>query len=77
MPEHLSNREAAVAAEERLRKNFLKTMELIDACFTLKAAYLKQRYPQESDREIARRIYRGILKRKQAQWTFRDKSLKP
>lgn len=54
--------------QERHEKNFFKIMALIDACFTLKEAYLKQLYPHETQKEIAGRIYRGIIKRKESQW---------
>ena len=53
-------------------RNLARTFELIDLCFKLKEAYLKQQYPQASPEEIAQMIYQGILSRKEKQWTLRE-----
>ncbi|MEI6128134.1 MAG: hypothetical protein WCQ99_16415, partial [Pseudomonadota bacterium] len=68
---------AADLAQDSLKNNLRKTLEIIDACFDLKEAYLKQLYPNETQKEIAGRIYQGILKRKEAQWKSQKDSLKP
>jgi len=59
--------------EERCRRNLDKTLGLIDACFTLKEAWLKQQHPGLSESEIRRRIYRGIVARKERQWTSQQR----
>jgi hypothetical protein len=56
-------------------RNLVKTLELIDLCFTLKEAFLKQQYPQESPEKIRELIYQGILSRKKNQWTLPETSL--
>ncbi len=53
---------------EKLQKNFAKSIELIDACFKLKVAYLQQKYPDASQKEIKNMIYKEILARKERQW---------
>jgi hypothetical protein len=58
-------------------KNLAKTLELIDLCFQLKEAYLRQRYPSASPLEIRQVICSGILARKERQWTSPDPSSKP
>ena len=42
-------------------KNLVKTLELIDLCFTLKEAFLKQQYSQASPEKIRELIYQGII----------------
>ncbi len=59
------------------KKNLAKTLELIDLCFQLKEAYLRQRHPSASPLEIRQVIYSGILARKERQWTSPDPSSKP
>ncbi|NJC88775.1 MAG: hypothetical protein FIB02_09680 [Desulfuromonas sp.] len=52
-----------------INHNLDKTAELINTVFTLKLAWLKARHPEWSEAELHRAIYRGILKRKEQQWT--------
>jgi hypothetical protein len=61
----------------KYEKNLAKMLELIDVCFQLKEAYHRQQHPQASPREIREMICRGILARKEQQWTSPDPSLKP
>jgi hypothetical protein len=56
-------------------KNLVMTLELIDLCFKLKEAFLKQQYPQASAEKIRELIYQGILSRKEKQWTLPETSL--
>jgi hypothetical protein len=55
--------------------NLARTLELIDLCFKLKEAYLKQQNPQAPPEKIRELIYQGILSRKQKQWTSPETSL--
>ena len=52
----------------RYEQNLRKSLEIIDVCFNLKEAYLKQRHPRASQRTITQMIYRDILHRKERQW---------
>jgi len=56
-------------------RNLVKTLELIDLCFTLKEAFLKQQHPQATPEKIRELIYQGILTRKKKQWTLQETSL--
>ena len=58
------------------KNNLAKTLEVIELCFTLKEAYLRQQHPLASPREIRQMICQGILKRKERQWTSPDPFLK-
>ena len=60
-----------------LNRNLARTLELIDLCFNLKEAYLRQQHPQAPPKEIRELIYRGILSRKEKQWTSPEISLTP
>jgi len=48
--------------------NLARTIELIDLCFRLKEAYLRQQHPEASSEKIRDLITRGILARKEQQW---------
>ena len=61
----------------QLLSNLSKTLEIIDTCFNLKEAYLKQKYPHSSQDEIADMVYQGILSRKNNQWKLQKTSLRP
>ena len=61
---------------KRFQKNLSKSLELIDACFNLKEAYLKQKYPEASQQEIIDMVYKGILLRKEKQWKSQKALLK-
>lgn len=61
---------------KRLQKNLDKSLELIDICFNLKEAYLKQKYPEASHQEIIDMVYKGILLRKEKQWKSQKALLK-
>jgi len=60
----------------RYQKNFAKTLELIDTCFTLKEAYFRRRYPTRSSQEITELLYQDILERKERQWKSQKDLLK-
>ena len=62
---------------DKYQKNLAKSLELIDVCFNLKEAYLKQKYPATSQQEINAMIYQGILSRKKRQWKSPGASSKP
>ena len=47
-----------------------KTCDIIDTCFTLKAAYLKAKNPSYSDKEVRKIIFEEILERKDTQWKY-------
>ena len=64
-------------AVDRYIKNFAKTLELIQATFTLKEAYLQAKHPDLTKKEIAAIMYQNILKRKERQWKSQKGSLKP
>jgi hypothetical protein len=49
-------------------RNLAKTIELIDFCFKLKEAYLRQQHPDEPPEKIRNLIDQGILTRKERQW---------
>ncbi len=49
-------------------ENLLKTLELTDLSFTLKKAYLKSRFTDESEEKIIKRIFEALVKRKEKQW---------
>ncbi len=68
---------AFMATQDKLRKNLNKMMQIIDTCFDLKEACLRQRYPNASQSEISGMIYQGILNRKDAQWKSQKNFLKP
>jgi len=55
-------------------RNLVRTLELIDLCFKLKEAYMKQRHPQASPEKIREQIYQEILSRKEKQWTSPETS---
>ena len=57
-----------------MEKNFVKTFELIDMCFKLKEAYVKQQYSHALPEKIRELIYGGILARKEKQWTSPETS---
>jgi hypothetical protein len=65
------------AETKDLNRNLARTLELIDLCFNLKEAYLKQQHPQASPEKIRELIYHGILSRKEKQWTSPEISLTP
>jgi len=50
--------------------NLARTIELIDLCFKLKEAYLRQQHPEASPEKIRDLINRGILARKEQQWAL-------
>jgi hypothetical protein len=52
-----------------LEKNLARTIELIDLCFRLKDAYFRQEHPEASSEKIRKMIDKGILVRKEKQWT--------
>jgi hypothetical protein len=58
----------SMLSKYRLQNNFAKTFELIDTCFKLKEAYLKQKYPEASQLEIDEMICKEIIARKERQW---------
>lgn len=60
--------ESAPAAA-KMRANLARSCEIIDAVFALKAAWEQSRHPELSRAEIEQRVCRGILERKQRQWT--------
>jgi len=62
---------------DKYRKNLAKSLELIDVCFNLKEAYLKQVYPGASQQDIDSMIFQGILSRKKRQWKSPGASSKP
>ncbi len=49
-------------------ENLFKTLELTDLSFTLKKAYLKSRFTDETEKEIRKRIFESLLIRKEKQW---------
>ncbi len=57
-------------------KKLAKSLELIETCFNLKEAYLKQIYPGASQQEINSMIFKGILSRKEKQWKSQKALLK-
>lgn len=57
-------------------KKLAKSLELIDICFNLKEAYLKQIYPEASQQKINSMIFKGILSRKKRQWKSQKALLK-
>ena len=57
-------------AEKMLENNLARTIELIDLCFRLKEAYLRQQHPEASPEKIRDLIDRGILARKERQWAL-------
>ena len=61
-------------AEMMNENNLARTLELIDLCFKLKEAYLKQQHPKASPAKIRERIEQGILARKERQWASRKTS---
>jgi hypothetical protein len=50
--------------------NLQKTAHIIDAVFELKLALIKSRHIGISEADAQKRIYSGILNRKERQWTF-------
>lgn len=54
--------------KKKYQRNLAKSLELIDMCFNLKEAYLKQKHPEASRQEIIDMVYKGILSRKEKQW---------
>ena len=50
--------------------NLARTIALIDLCFKLKEAYLRQQHPEASPEKIRDLIDRGILARKERQWAL-------
>jgi len=66
-----------VAAMDRYTKNFAKSLELIQATFTLKEAYLQAHHPELSKKEITAILYQNILKRKERLWKLQKGSWKP
>jgi len=63
--------------KDRYHRNLAKTLELIDACFNLKEAYLKRPHPEASQQDINNMIFQGILSRKEKQWKSPKASSKP
>jgi hypothetical protein len=53
-----------------LEKNLARTIELIDLCFRLKEAYVRQEHTGASSEKIRKMIDKGILVRKEKQWTL-------
>ena len=62
---------------DKYQRNLAKSLELIDVCFNLKEAYLKQKHPAAPQQEISAMIYQGILSRKKRQWKSPGASSKP
>ena len=56
--------------------NLARTIDLIDLCFKLKEAYLRQQHPEASPEKIRDLIDRGILARKERQWALPDGLIK-
>ena len=56
--------------------NLARTIELIDLCFRLKEAYLRQQHPEASPEKIRDLIDRGILARKERQWARPENLIK-
>ena len=50
--------------EQKLKK----TCDIIDTCFSLKAAYLKSIHSAFSEEKIKKEIFDGILERKEELW---------
>ena len=71
-----SNNPMNPKTSSQLLNNLSKTLEIIDTCFNLKEAYLKQKYPHFSQDEIADMVYQGILLRKKNQWKLQKTSLR-
>ena len=76
-------REHATFLQRDVRKDFMtlennlsRTLELIDLCFRLKEAYIRQLQPQASPEKIRELIYQGIRARKEKQWTSPEIFLK-
>ena len=61
----------------KYQKNLAKSLELIEICFNLKEAYLKQLHPGTSQQDINRMIFQSIVSRKEKQWKSPKASLKP
>ena len=57
-------------AERKHENNLARTIELIDLCFKLKEAYLRQQHPEASPEKIRDLIDRGVLARKERQWAL-------
>jgi hypothetical protein len=57
--------------------NLVRTIELIDLCFMLKEAYLRQQHPDASPEKIRDLINCGILARKEKQWASPEICLTP
>jgi hypothetical protein len=57
--------------------NLARTIQLIDLCFKLKEAYLRQQHPEASPEKIRDLINRGILARKEQQWASPEICLTP
>ena len=51
------------------QKNLARMVELVNLCFTLKAAWLRRLHPEAGAHDIRRMIAEGILRRKEAAWT--------
>ena len=58
-------------------RNLARTIELIDLCFKLKEAYLRQQHPEASPEKIRDLINQGILARKEQQWASPEICLTP
>lgn len=56
--------------------NLARTIDLIDLCFKLKEAYLRQQHPEASPEKIRDLIDRGILARKERQWARPENLIK-
>lgn len=75
LPQKVERKENTDMKNLTPEQNLVKTLELIDLCFKLKEAFLKQQYPQASPEKIWELIYQGILSRKKKQWTLPETSL--
>ena len=54
--------------ERSLVKNLYKTLELLDLCYSLKKEYFKSRFPEKTEREIEKELFKALVERKEAQW---------
>ena len=57
-------------------KNLFKTLELVELSFTLKEAYLKSRFTDQSEEEIRKSLFNDLVRRKEKQWKSEKAFLK-
>ncbi|MBI4975867.1 MAG: hypothetical protein HZC28_00200 [Spirochaetes bacterium] len=55
-------------------RNLTRTLELIDAVYRLKQAYLHARHPEWSDEQIEHVMQKAMLRRKEEAWISRTTS---